>query len=96
MATQNNNNISIEQQLATLKSAVDTLTKQRDKAEWEMNRIRAELKEKFGLDSVQATKEEAGRLQKEAAELEKHLHESITNIHKLFGALLELANIGAK
>jgi predicted nucleic acid-binding Zn-ribbon protein len=98
MATANNINVnmSIEQHLTNLKSRITTLAKQRDKAEWEMNRIKSELHEKFGLDSIEAAEAEANRLKTEAVELETYLKESINTIHEQYGDLLKLADTGAK
>lgn len=91
-----NVNVSIEQSLTNLKSRITTLAKQRDKAEWEMNRIKSELHEKFGLDSIEAAEAEANRLSTEATELETYLKESIGAIHEQYGDLLKLADTGAK
>lgn len=82
---------TIESRLLSLKSSIDTLTQQRDRALWERDNIQQELISKYGLSTAEEALEEADRLEKEAVEMEAQMENAVAEIESKYKDLLAMA-----
>ena len=71
------------EKLQELKTKIDEAKKQRDRANWEIEQIEAQWKEKYGCNNLSEVNIKLKELQDEEEALEKELVEVSTEIEKV-------------
>lgn len=74
----------MEQKLLKMKAEIDDAKAKKNRLEGEMDGIKAQLKEKYGFDTVESAESEVTRLEKEIEEQEEVLTDQMEKLENAY------------